>query len=137
MTAVAILVERLAVGLDSGDQEDEHSCFSDTTNRDFVYDLKGIANVWTGRYPSLDGPGMRHLLAKVAPELTAEVDGLLANATVKVTALGDPWDRVLASPPDSAERAVAEKAVTALQALADGLKRAGNELGVLVQIPAG
>ena len=31
-------VERLAVGLDSGDQEDEHSCFSDTTHQDFVND---------------------------------------------------------------------------------------------------
>ena len=35
--------ERLAVALDSGDQEDEHSCFSDTTHQDFVYDLKGIS----------------------------------------------------------------------------------------------
>ena len=32
----------------SGDQEDEHSCFSDTTHQDFVYDLKGIADVWSG-----------------------------------------------------------------------------------------
>ncbi len=31
--------ERLGVALDSGDQEDEHSCFSDTTKQDFVNDL--------------------------------------------------------------------------------------------------
>ena len=40
--------ERLAVALDSGDQEDEHSCFSDTTKQDFVHDLEGIERVWTG-----------------------------------------------------------------------------------------
>ena len=61
--------ERLAVALDSGDQEDEHSCFSDTTHQDFVYDLKGIENVWTGTYPGAAGPGIEALVAKVDPAL--------------------------------------------------------------------
>ena len=38
----------MAVGLDSGDQEDEHSCFSDTTKQDYVYDFAGVKQVWTG-----------------------------------------------------------------------------------------
>src|SRR5690606_22032429 len=38
--------ERLAVALDSGTQEDEHSCFSDTTWQDFVWDLAGIKRVY-------------------------------------------------------------------------------------------
>jgi putative iron-regulated protein len=143
MNGVAILAgfefmsERLAVGLDSGDQEDEHSCFSDTTHQDFVYDLKGIANVWSGEFPDSAGPGMRDVVAKVDAALSTEVDGLLNDATLRVAALGDPWDRVLASPPGSPERLAGEDAITALQALADGLRRAGNTLGVLVQIPSG
>jgi putative iron-regulated protein len=143
MNGVAVLAgfefmsERLAVGLDSGDQEDEHSCFSDTTHQDFVHDLKGVENVWTGAYPGSPGPGMRDLLTKVDAELAAEVDGLLVEATAKIAALGDPWDQVLASPEGSPERAAGEEAVAALQALADGLRRAGNALGVLVQIPSG
>jgi hypothetical protein len=44
---------------------------------------------------------------------------------------------VLASPKDSAERAAAEAAVAALQALGDGFKEVGNELGVIVLIPTG
>ena len=32
--------------LDSGDPEDEHSCFSDNTHRDFVRNVDGIALVW-------------------------------------------------------------------------------------------
>jgi putative iron-regulated protein len=132
-----LMSERMAVGLDSGDQEDEHSCFSDTTHQDFVYDVKGIANVWTGDFPGASGPGMRALTDTVDPALAAEVDALLADATAKVAALGDPWDQVLASPPDSAARQDAEAAVTALGALGNGLKRAGEQLGVLVQIPAG
>jgi putative iron-regulated protein len=143
MNGIAVLAgfefmaERLAVGLDSGDQEDEHSCFSDTTHQDFVYDLKGIANVWTGGFPGAPGPGMRDLTTRVAAGIATEIDALLEDATEKVAALGDPWDRVLASPEGSAERAAAEEAVTALQALGDGLKRAGSALGVLVQIPSG
>ena len=129
--------ERLAVALDSGDQEDEHSCFSDTTHQDFVYDLVGIENIWNGTYPDAAGPGIKGLVERVDPALAEEVSALLADATAKVAALGDPWDQVLAASPDSPERAAAEEAVTALQALGDGLKRAGNELGVLVQIPSG
>ena len=53
--------ERLAVALDSGDQEDEHSCFSDTTHQDFVNDLKGIGNVWNGTYPGVTRAGGKGL----------------------------------------------------------------------------
>lgn len=129
--------ERLAVGLDSGDQEDEHSCFSDTTYQDFVYDLKGIENVWNGAYPGASGPGIKALVEKVDAKLAGEVSALVADATAKVAALGDPWDKVLASPAGSPERATAEAAVAALQALGQGLKEAGSKLGVLVQIPSG
>ena len=59
-----LMSERLAVGLDSGDQEDEHSCFSDTTHQDFVYDVKGIENVWKGTYPGGSGPGLEALVAR-------------------------------------------------------------------------
>ena len=132
-----VMSERLAVGLDSGDQEDEHSCFSDTTHQDFVYDLAGIANIWTGAFPGAPGAGMRDLVTRVDAETAANVDALLAEATARIAALGDPWDRVLASPEGSPERASAEEAIVALQELAEGLKRAGTALGVLVQIPSG
>ncbi len=132
-----LMSERMAVGLDSGDQEDEHSCFSDTTHQDFVYDVKGIENVWTGKYPNSAGPGMRDLVAKVDPALATEVDGLLADSTAKIATLGDPWDQVLAAAPDTQARKDAEAAVASLGVLADGFKRAGAKLGVLVQIPTG
>ncbi|HVY21587.1 MAG TPA: imelysin family protein [Bauldia sp.] len=132
-----LMSERMAVGLDSGDQEDEHSCFSDTTHQDFVYDVKGVENVWTGKFPGAEGPGMRDLVAKVDPASAKEVDGLLADATTKIAATGDPWDQVLAAAPDTQARKDAEAAVASLGALADGIKRAAAKLGVLVQIPTG
>ena len=81
------------------------------------------------------GPGIGALVARVDPALAKKVDGLLADATTRVAALGDPWDKVLASPKGSPGREAGEAAVTALQALGGGLKQAGERLGVLVQIP--
>ena len=127
--------ERLAVALDSGDQEDEHSCFSDTTKQDFVYDLAGIKQVWTGDNEGGERAGLNDLVRSLDAGLADRVDGLLADAGTKVAALGDPWDQVLAKPKDSPERKAAEDVVVALQALGTGLKDAGSKLGVLVLIP--
>lgn len=129
--------ERLAVALDSGDQEDEHSCFSDTTKQDFVYDLAGIRQVWTGDSDGRMRPGLDDLVRAQDAALAAKLEQLFADAEAKVNALGDPWDRVLAAPKDSPERKAAEDLVTSLQALSDGLVEAGNRLGVIVLVPTG
>lgn len=129
--------ERLAVALDSGDQEDEHSCFSDTTHQDFVYDLVGIEAVWRGDNAGMQRPGLDELLRSIDQPLADEIDGLLATAKSAIDALGDPWDKVLAADPSSPERQAAENAVVALQQLGTGFKKAGGKLGVLVIIPSG
>jgi putative iron-regulated protein len=125
-----VMSERLGVALDSGDQEDEQSCFSDTTKQDFVHDLVGIKAVWTEAK-------LNDLVKSMDPALALKVDGLFQDTESKIAKLGDPWDKVLAAPKESAERQNAEAVVVALQALADGLKAAGNTLGVLVLIPSG
>lgn len=131
-----LMSERMAVGLDSGSQEDEHSCFSDTTHQDFIFDVKGIEDVWTGKYNGYAGPGLGGLVAGLDADLAKKIDGLIADTTAKVAALHDPWDQVLASPQGSPERQKAEDAVAALQALGEGFAQAGRKLGVLVQIPS-
>jgi putative iron-regulated protein len=129
--------QRLAVALDSGDQEDEHSCFSDTTHQDFVHDLKGIQNVWTGDGAGKERAGLDELVKSIDPATAENVTVLLKDAETRIAALGNPWDKVLASPEGSPERKAAEDAVTALQALGKGLTDAGSKLGVLVLIPSG
>lgn len=127
--------ERMAVALDSGDQEDEQSCFSDTTRQDFVYDLKGVENVYYGTFPNGGGPGLDTLVRKLDPALATAIDAAFADTLTKIKALGDPWDQVLAASPDSAPRKQAEDAVEALGVLASELKKTGPVLGILVQIP--
>ena len=56
--------ERLQVAWDTKEQEDEHSCFSDMTCQDVIFDAIGLQNIYRGRYvrtdgTSLSGPGLR------------------------------------------------------------------------------
>jgi len=126
--------ERLAVALDSGAQEDEHSCFSDNTHIDHIHDLRGIRNVWFGSVEGYQFPGLIDLATKVDPVAAALVTARLNAAEAAVNALDRPFDRILASPAGSATRLEAERAVTALGDLAEALKELGNKLGVLVII---
>ena len=131
-----MMSERMGVALNSGDQEDEQSCFSDTTKQDFVNDLAGIKQVWTGEADGVSRPGLDELVRKIDAPTADRVDALLADTEGKLNALGDPWDRVLAAAPGSPERQAAEQTVASLQALADGFVAAGNKLGVLVLVPS-
>lgn len=128
-----LLSERLAVALDSGDQEDEHSCFSDNTKADFVHNLEGIRLIWRG---GAAGAGLASLVSGLDPELAALVDERFEAATAAVDRLGDPWDQVLAAAPDSPPRQDAEAAVSALAELTQALKQVGSRLGVLVLVPS-
>jgi putative iron-regulated protein len=130
-----LMSERMGVALDSGDQEDEQSCFSDSTKSDFVYDLVGIRQVWTGDTEDKSRAGLNDLVKAIDPALATQVDTALANAEIRIAALGDPWDQVLAAPKGSPARLAAEDAVTALQHLGDAFSAVGKKLGVLVLIP--
>ena len=96
--------------------------------------MKGIADVWFGAYAGVPGASLDAVLAGVDAPLAAEVRSLLDETIARIAVLGDPWNKVLASAPGSLGRERGEAAVAALGKLADGLKRAGGKLGVLVQI---
>ncbi len=74
--------ERIAVAIDTKDEEDEHSCFSDNTNADVVGDIVGIRNVYLGTFPGIDeGPGLDTLIdAADAEKLTRQIDKSLELA---------------------------------------------------------
>ena len=89
--------ERLAVALDTGDQEDEQSCFSDTTHAGLRRTIShGIENVWLGATDGATGTGPRRAGAR-STELAADTDRCARSPTLRrqIDALGDPWDQVL------------------------------------------
>lgn len=89
--------ERLQPALDSQNREEEHSCFSDNTNRDMVQDVQGIKNVWDGKYGSISGVGIKDVVSAVDEELATTVDTKITAALDAAEALQDPFEAEIAA----------------------------------------
>tara|TARA_R110001592_G_scaffold32162_1_gene112741 strand:+ start:9669 stop:10799 length:1131 start_codon:yes stop_codon:yes gene_type:complete len=134
MTALATLSgfelasERMATALDSGDQEDEHSCFSDNTHNDFIYNAQGIMNVFFSA-------GLYEYLETKDDDLAEELEEQILETKKLIAALPHPIDReILSTPKGSEARQKMEMAVSSLQKEADLFKKAGDVLGIKVSI---
>ena len=136
LSAFEMSSERMAVPLDSGNQEDEHSCFSDTTYQDFVFNAQGIENVYFGNYGDYDGPGFDELIAQLDPGINQTVIAALTQTREAIASINQPFDGVLASPLGSDAREEAEMAITALENQAETFQAVGTVLGVDVEILA-
>ena len=92
--------ERILVAYESKAQEDEHSCFSDTTHNDSIYDIIGIKNVWTGRYTRADGsiiegPGIRNFALSIDNDLSEKIDNSLKLALKTSMEIPKPFDQAI------------------------------------------
>ncbi|MGS5089605.1 imelysin family protein [Hydrogenophaga sp. A37] len=125
--------ERMEVALNSQDQEDEHSCFSDNTHRDVVNNAKGIQNVWLGQFKRLDGstlqgPSVRDLVAAKNPALAEKTTAQLAASVAGAEAIPAPFDRAIAK--GSAGRPAIEKTVASLVAQSKLLVESASAVGI-------
>lgn len=141
MTALATLSgfelasERMATALDSGDQEDEHSCFSDNTHNDFIYNAQGIYNVYFSEFNGERTMSIHGLLKEKDSKIADKIEAQLKETEALIAALPQPIDReILATPEGSEPRAQMELAIKSLQTQADLFKKAGEVLGVEVSI---
>jgi len=137
MSQFELASERLAVPLDSGDPEDEHSCFSDNTHNDFFYNALGIENVYLGRYGDYRGAGIDDLVEKIDPDLNRRMIEGLAQTIARVKRIDSPFDLVLSSAFDSTQRQNAELAVDQLMAQAILIKEISARLGLEVSVNDG
>ncbi|RHX92740.1 imelysin family protein [Leptospira stimsonii] len=82
-------------GTFDGLQEEEHSCFSDTTKADFYYDAQGVLNLWTGSFQIKKGtvistgPGLSTLFGTltappIGSQLVASRDAFCINLPEQV-----------------------------------------------------
>lgn len=85
--------ERLQAALDSGEQEDEHSCFSDNTHRDMIQDVRGIQNVWLGSYGSIDSVGLYDVVAAEDTGLADRITDQIATSLSLANDLQVPFDQ--------------------------------------------
>jgi len=114
--------ERLAVALETRDQEEEHSCFSDTTDRDFKANIRGIALVLR---EALAIEVVRSKDAARAEALGAALDAALAA----VEAIPAPFDRAMRAADGDPARVRLEKALESLEDLGEQLDLAARLLG--------
>lgn len=126
--------ERIEVALASRQQEDEHSCFSDTTHHDIVANALGLLNVWQGRYQRVDGsrlqgPGLLHLVERVDAKLAQRIDRQMQQSLRLAQAIPAPFDQQIRAS-NKAGRARLKALADSLSAQARDLARAAQGLGL-------
>ena len=122
--------ERIATALDSGDPEDEHSCFSDQTHNDVKANFNGIINVYLGK--GLNGesfsPSISEFVAKNNLKLHENILEIINETNISINNITVPFDKMLSEPKNGPGRQAAEKTVSNLLVLAKNFKKAGKDL---------
>jgi putative iron-regulated protein len=130
--------ERLAVVYETGDQEDEHSCFSDNTHTDFLADQEGVVAVWFGARRGGRGPGLEALAAAHSPELAGLVSKRVLTTLEAVQSLPAPFDQaVRLDAPDPGAREAVLRALVALEQQAEALSGLALSMGFEIALTAG
>ena len=127
--------ERLTAVLASGDQEDEHSCFSDNTHNDFIYDQLGIYNVYLGRYKKtdgsvIDGAGFDDLVKIKNATLNTAMIAKLDVSTANINAIPKPFDQAILK-----SKTVVQTAIKSLREQSDQLVLVAKDLGINLNVP--
>ena len=122
--------ERIATALDSGDPEDEHSCFSDQTHNDVKANFNGIKNVYLGK--GQNGISFKPSISEFVMEndikLHDNIMQVMNNTDDTINNITVPFDKMLSEPKNGLGRQAAEKTVSNLLVLAENFKKAGKNL---------
>lgn len=118
--------ERMYVAVDSDGgigglgQEDEHSCFSDNTNRDVFANAKGVYNVIFGEYGSVNGNSFYDLVLEADAVQAQKLLDASNEAIEKATVVGNnaqPFDFLITQ--ESVELGQIGPVIDAARALED------------------
>jgi putative iron-regulated protein len=127
--------ERMEVALNTQDQEDEHSCFSDNTHRDIVNNALGIENVWLGRYKRRDGSvlqgaSLRALTAAADDAVARRTTSQIAASVAAAQAIQAPFDREIIGGKDAPGRQRVQATVDSLVQQSKSLADVASALGI-------
>jgi putative iron-regulated protein len=126
LTGFEMSGERLATPLETRDEEEEHSCFSDTTHVDFRSNIDGVARVLRGHE---GGTGAIAAIRSRDPEAADAVARALDAALPAVAAMPVPFDRAIRTSDGSDERKRLVAAMEALEELSERISAAARSLG--------
>lgn len=131
LASVELTRERMNNAYTKGDQEEEHSCFSDNTPADLLANAVAIENVYLGRGPSDDGIGIDELVRAKDAAVDARVKERFAAALAAIRDIPAPFDRAVLREPG---RSKVKAAIDACNALTDALLEAAKVMAVTVNI---
>jgi len=136
--------ERMQVALLTSDQEEEQSCFSDTTHVAIRHNARGIETLYRGTHERYDGstlrgPSLSDLVRKLDPELDRRLAEQFAVTAVRAGELaaaaeaGEPFDQmILAS--NEAGRARIQALIDALASQTESLETIRGVIDRLAQL---
>ena len=127
--------ERVAVPLDSRSQEDEHSCFSDTTHLDFAANAEGVAQVYFGAEDPKKSPLARWIRG-ADPALETKLAAAIERSVSLARKSPNPIDQALLAPDTDPRRVHLQNLVAALQTQAKLFQEVGKKMKIDVQITA-
>lgn len=130
LVSAELPIERMDVALLNQDQEDEHSCFSDNTHRDIFLNLKGVLNVYQGKYGSIDGQSLEDLVRNSDPATFNDTNASLNSSLSKVAAIQTPFDMAISEGLGSVEGAKVRVAVLQLQDFGSNLLAGATKIGI-------
>jgi len=121
--------ERMFVAVDTKDQENEHSCFSDNTITDIKMNFLGLKNVYFGEYEKVDGTTISgQSFSEIAEQLdrtkSDAVNAAFTDAEAKINLIPAPFDQTIVNNPDPVLAAI-----DALKTLSDRLVDASTAIG--------
>ena len=127
--------ERLLVPYTTQLQENEESCFSDTTHLDLLNNELGIQNICLGRYQRengvvVTGPGLIALLQKYDPSTAAALQRGVAASVTALRGIPPPFDQAILGGNKSPGRVAVKKSLEALQAQTDSVVKAGKAMNI-------
>ena len=127
LTGFEMAGERLAVALETRDQEEEHSCFSDTTDADFKANIAGVGVVLRG---SSGGPGIIDVVRSSDPARADALASALDVAISAVNAMPAPFDASVREPDGGPRRELVAAAMRSLERLSEQVTASAKALGI-------
>ncbi len=135
--------ERMRVALVANDPEDEHDCFSDNTHYSHYYNIKGIQNVYVGRYVRVngdvvEGPSVNALIAQkdgaAAKQLDSHIETARAAVEALVTSAEDKqnpqaFDQLI-GPGNKAGNKIVQNSINSLLQVTEATESAAKVMGI-------
>lgn len=126
--------ERIENALLLEDQEEEQSCFSDTTMNDISGNFRGVSVLYRGSYnpintgvPSVNGKGLGAYVFEMNPALHQEIEDKIKDVELSIDSISIAFDRAILE-----EQAKVQVIVDNLDELEGLLLQAANELGLIL-----